>query len=285
MPMNQLSLDLSTDSKPTKRKRASLTTCRCGHDVGFHRKQTGKCLRHEEFQDGSWHSQCSCKRFRARGRVEMGELELPDWLTPSPNAVILTRPDTVRPKAMGWALREGECVTIYLSQLRTKTPNFLRWMHHANLSPARQRQMDAAIAAANKSQVTRTQTAIEESDKPVGLPASVEILRVTSGLPLDDDNLAGTLKYIRDGIADGLRINDSLFSMRGVPGKIPLIYSQRPPGKRGIRGVQIILNWKADEDGHEEKVEANEAGTSAGNGAEHGPQGRHKRGRRVPRRK
>lgn len=68
-----------------------------------------------------------------------------------------------------------------------------------------------------------------ERDKP-GLPVAVSLVRLSAGT-LDDDNLQGAFKAIRDGVADAY----------GVPDNDPRIqwrYSQEKCG-RGEFGVRI----------------------------------------------
>lgn len=67
---------------------------------------------------------------------------------------------------------------------------------------------------------------------PAALPCTVRLVRLSAGT-LDDDNLRGALKAIRDGVADRL----------GVPDNDPRVrweYGQERV-KRGTYGVRIEL--------------------------------------------
>lgn len=68
------------------------------------------------------------------------------------------------------------------------------------------------------------------TDKP--LPAVVTLVRMSAGV-LDDDNLQGALKSVRDGVADayGIPDNDSRITWR---------YSQERCG-RGVFGVRVTI--------------------------------------------
>jgi len=64
----------------------------------------------------------------------------------------------------------------------------------------------------------------------VGLPAVVTLVRQSSGT-LDDDNLRGALKGIRDGVADAFGVPDN------DPGLCWEYGQERAP--RGVYGVRI----------------------------------------------
>jgi hypothetical protein len=66
--------------------------------------------------------------------------------------------------------------------------------------------------------------------KPYPLPCLVVITRIGPA-SLDDDNLAGACKSIRDGIADRLGVNDRSPAVKWQ-------YAQRKHGK-GVYGVEI----------------------------------------------
>lgn len=67
-------------------------------------------------------------------------------------------------------------------------------------------------------------------------PLEVRMTRVSAG-ELDDDNLSGALKEVRDGVADGLGIKDN-------DPRVTWARSQRR-GKRGEFAVEVELRWPA----------------------------------------
>lgn len=225
--------------------KPSLLWCACGHHAEQHADLRRECEYGRETKFGG----CTCKKFVPRGRPPVPQAPS---LAPPLGATILMRPDTVRPKAMGWAFGhslvepvddhpEVECgyrLTVYLDHLRTKSPNSLRRFWAGNVTQQVMRQQQAMIAQQNRSIVTRTQCAIEEN-MPTARPWRVRSIRVTriSTGKLDGDGLQGALKYVRDGIADALRCDDREFD-NGL-----ITYDQRPPGKRGVFGVMIVCEW------------------------------------------
>lgn len=70
--------------------------------------------------------------------------------------------------------------------------------------------------------------------RAMGLPVVVELTRLSSGT-LDDDNLRGALKAVRDGVADALGLRDDSDEKR-----VSFDYRQRLV-KRGTYGVEISV--------------------------------------------
>jgi hypothetical protein len=229
---------------PKKKASPAATLCKCGHDIAEHAGGKAPCAYGAHFG-----SPCPCKRFVARGRKPKPTAR--NFAQPL-GARELTRPDLKREgKRMGWAsVTTGHVagirtalLTIYLEDLRTKSPNETRYIYHANIPKTKRDQLLGALHAANKKAVECAQAAVEEN-LPGGvdaLPVRVSITRVVGGCGLDDDNLRGALKYIRDGIADALGIDDKRFN---IEGGIPLEYSQATPGTRGACGVKIDIHWE-----------------------------------------
>lgn len=152
--------------------------------------------------------------------------------------LVLYRPDTVRPKAMGYAVRSDATLLIVLEQLKTQRPNeSFRGMSQGAMM---------GIRSKNKATGERTRAAIEQSGVVTrGRPCRVELTRVTTG-KMDDDGLVGAMKFVRDGVAKALGFDDREMSIGGmVAGKIPVFYGQRAPGKRGVYAVEILLQWGA----------------------------------------
>jgi hypothetical protein len=58
-----------------------------------------------------------------------------------------------------------------------------------------------------KQQRSTVQVVLRATATPPALPCSVTLTRIAPRA-LDDDNLAGALKHVRDGVADWLGIND-----------------------------------------------------------------------------
>lgn len=86
--------------------------------------------------------------------------------------------------------------------------------------------------AAKASRVKRQRQVARVMTKASALPATVTLTRYSAGT-LDDDNLRGALKAVRDGIADAF----------GVPDNDPRIrfaYAQAK-AKRGEFGVQVRI--------------------------------------------
>lgn len=210
-----------------KRRNPREGMCKCGHEELAHdlpkrhrtRKQCGRC---------------GCPRFRSRMRKKV-PLVVPE------GAEVLMRPDTVSDThPMGWRLitvgeHEHSTVTAYLHQLRTRTPNeYNRRQQNERFRAQKAKEQERAVASA--------QTAMDLGHDVA--PDRVKIVRVSCRPIRDDDNLVSALKWVRDGIADAFEIDDSCFSIGGAnPEKIPLFYEQRPSGKGGVYGVEIVCDW------------------------------------------
>lgn len=214
---------------PPKRRNPREGMCKCGHEELVHelpprhrtRKQCGRC---------------GCPRFRSRMRKKV-PIVVPD------GAEVLMRPDTVSDShPMGWRTWSPGRITVYLHQLRTRTPN--EYNRHNGID---RDSFDASKAQERQKHVTWAQAALDGVANLDGL-ARVKIVRVSSQKIRDDDNLVGAMKWIRDGIADAFGIDDSRFSSllgSDTAGKIPLHYEQRLSGKPGVFGVFIELAWGA----------------------------------------
>ncbi len=217
---------------PTSRKAAKADACRCGHFSADHARGRGIC---EVCGVG-------CHRFRPRVRVE-----LPPGLAAPAGALELVRPDTKRTKAMGWALVGAHEVRIFLNGLKTISLNTERnmLMSAARGGQSRVMKIGIAISTMHKKQRECALAAIEQANvlrREHHVPDEIEVTRLVSGPGLDGhDNLRGALKRVIDGLAEGLLLNDAVFSS----GRPALTYSQRSPGRRGVVGVEIRLTWRA----------------------------------------
>jgi len=234
--------------KPKKRKaNPREEMCRCGCELRGHagKKHGGAC------------SRCGqCKRGRPMKRRPV---EIPAHLCPPNGAIILER-ETEKQKLVrtfGWALLEphicnGRCaydasycaptkLTIYLSQLRTKSPNDFQ-------APQRNtRWRNMAIDADYKETCSgRAMMAIADAGvASFGRPSSIKLTRISTGKIDRHDNVRGALKYVVDGIAEALGFNDAeLADSPSRAGTIPITYERESPHRRGVRGVRIELTWK-----------------------------------------
>lgn len=225
---------------PAPKANALREICACGHEV-LHHDEKGRCT----YGKGSYHGGCSCKRRKPRGRlvvVQPPELEAPV------GSIVLMRPDTKRPKKMGWAIVGKTNAIVYLEQLKTKSPNVGGGGFTKRFFAMRAAEIASRRARAREG-VERTTVELIHINAKGSLALrkinKIVITRVSSGT-LDDDNLGGALKAIRDGVADALEINDRDFSLEGrEEKKIPLHYRQTKPGKRKVCGVRIELFWDA----------------------------------------
>ncbi len=66
----------------------------------------------------------------------------------------------------------------------------------------------AKKAARVKAQRNRARAEALAAAQAVGLPVVVTLTRIAPSSGLDDDNLRGALKAVRDGIADALQVDD-----------------------------------------------------------------------------
>ncbi len=229
----QLGLDLPAP-RPKRKVSAAEITCKCGREQADHanRRHTGAC------------AITGCKRFRPRKRPPV---EIPAHLGPPNGAIMLERDDTKRAKAMGWALVDADRAKLYLSQLKTQSPNkgfFGKGMSHAMLA-----KMGAMQTAYRNACRERTISAIAQLGVDVvarGRPSLIVVTRVSSGKLDRHDNLRGALKFIVDGIAEALGFNDAeLEDSASRAGSIAIKYSQEKPGAPRVRGVRIELSWGA----------------------------------------
>ena len=137
---------------------------------------------------------------------------------------------------MGWTLVGKNNAIVYLEQLKTKSPNEGKGGNTPKFFAMR----SAYIAGCRG----RARAGVAQAIAKHALYDLVEkiiITRVSSGT-LDDDNLGGALKPIRDGIADALAVNDADFSLEGRDeAKLALHYRQAKPGRRKCCGVRIEL--------------------------------------------
>lgn len=222
-------LELVRETKP--KKKATEEVCRCGHDDREHSLKGRGCFR----------CGAECKRFRPKSRAIPTP---PPGLARPRDGIVLMRPDTKRPKAMGWAVVTEQRVTVYLDHLKTKSPNVTRRIFGGHFSKSMQMRIMASIANENKAQCERAMSAVEQClphlEDVLGVkPSSIKVIRISRGR-LDDDNLVGALKYIRDGIAEALLVDDKTFTL----GK-DFFCEQRTPGKAGVYGVLIEIVWGA----------------------------------------
>ena len=171
----------------------------------------------------------------------------PSIVDPPEGAVTLWRPDTKRPKAMGWGFHGTLRAIVYLAQLKTKSTNaMLSSFFAAGRVPGRAQSLAISMRAANASQHARARSALEQlgvmKRAASERPKRVVLTRVRSGGGLDGDGLQGSLKHVRDGVAAALLIDDRLFDRGGIE----LVYQQASPGRRGAWGVKIEVEWKLD---------------------------------------
>src|SRR5258707_2059409 len=226
-------LELALPKKKTKKPKPVI--CKCGHD-----KHKGPCA-------------CGCKRFKARGRVPV---DIPEALRPPSDAIVLMSPDTKTGIDMGWAALDDGDLVVYISQLRTKRPNeFMRAMGvKDDDDPYRAKMMRRAsmgIRMGNvrcrersKSGVIQGIKRLLGSDMWKKRPTRLTVTRASSGNIGDDDGLIGALKFVRDGTAKALNIDDAEFSIQGKrPELVPVFYEQMHSGKPKVCGVFIEISW------------------------------------------
>lgn len=261
-------LALIADAKPKRVEPPG--PCTCLHQAHDHQDGVGRCMWTPAKAAGELHEAvsfrgvsrtrsewrkilgldlgaCKCVRFdepAKRGKRFAPNFERPD------GCVVLKRPDTVRFKEMGWAIFSPTMLVCYLEQFRPKTPNAIKsimgslWRH----PPAKAQGIVAGINNEQKSAVIRAAAAIEccyiaANVLDRGRPVRIVLTRVSTG-SLDDDGLIGSMKYIRDGVAEALLVDDAEFSIGGEdPSKIMISYRKANPGKRGAYGTQIELFW------------------------------------------
>lgn len=144
---------------------------------------------------------------------------------------------------MGWVLVTASTLTAYLDGLETKSPNVYKQIaQNHRLPPDRKRQIMAGLANEEKAQRERALAALETVHREIldrGLPSRIVLTRISTG-KLDADNAQGALKHVRDGVAEGLLVDDRAFDGE----RCRLVYEQAPPGKRGVKGVKIEIDWR-----------------------------------------
>jgi hypothetical protein len=179
--------------------------------------------------------------------------------TPPQGAVEWFRgpPELVRRKAGGWflgtsrrgLLQEDRTLLVYMALSKSSKIESLNVHAGPSTSKATMARLYAAAANRRKSHAYRIVAALEQAHKHLGAvlgsrPSKTTIIRVSSGR-LDDDNLIGACKGVRDGIAEALDMDDELFSVAGTePGKLPIFYTQAKPGERGVFACQVELKWE-----------------------------------------
>lgn len=191
---------------------------------------------------------CKCKRFQERAR--RGKVQALNFIAP-PSAIVLKRPDLKRYKAMGWAIHTPTTVRCYLEQFRPKTVNQERailgslWRHEKKKQQGIVAGLENGHAAATHRAAAAIECCYVAADVlERGRPSRIVLVRVSTG-KCDDDGLIGALKYIRDGVAEALLIDDREFTINGKePDGIPTFYEKRNPGKRGAFGTMIEIYWK-----------------------------------------
>lgn len=237
---------------PTRKKRKGKPeVCKCGDLRSEHKDGKGKCL--------------ACAHRLALAAVEMGPLAktvvkvcrcfksrkrepkpVPEDLRAPAEAITLWRPTkdqselagTVHPKQMGWACFDAEdrVLTIYIANLRVKTPNEDGFGASWRIKRAIEgRERDLAKHAAERGCIDGVGmfTAKEAA------PRSITLTRV-SPKSMDSDNIASSFKHVIDGIKLAIGVDDSQFSLGGMdPRKVPLTCAQTLSGARGVFGVFI----------------------------------------------
>ncbi len=184
-----------------------------------------------------------CAKFRPR--VKPAHVDPPSVAAP-PGALTLMRPDTVHPKAMGWASSHGpSLLEVYLSQLKTASPNQRNRFFGSKMSRGQLFAMTRGLDAKLRD---RVHSAVKQGLELHYRDMSARLLRlsyitigrVCSGAGLDDDNLVAAMKFIVDGIARTFEVDDRTF---GEGKAVDVIYRAEKPGKRGTRGVRIELEF------------------------------------------
>lgn len=214
--------------------------CRCGHD-----EHIGPCM----YGRGTRFGGCTCTRFTPLGFVPV---DLPRWLQKPTGAVDVIRQDLKRRKGkafeqrkvMGWVLVGPHTLLAYLSQLETFSPNVTKQIANSfrfgRITEAKHRQLMAMVGTGEKAQRERAMNVMETAHvQDRGVPKKAIVTRISVGKLDSHDNVRGALKFIVDGIAEGLLLEND----RGL-GDVTT-YEQTAPGKRGIYGVRIEMSWGA----------------------------------------
>lgn len=86
----------------------------------------------------------------------------------------------------------------------------------------------AKRAARAKAQRLKARTLVAPRAAAVGLPVAVTLTRIAPSSGLDDDNLRGALKAVRDGVADAFGLDDR-------DGRVTWRYGQQRGAEYGVR--------------------------------------------------
>ncbi len=267
----QLSLGEVVTSPPKKKgKRAPKPdVCKCGHFPDDHTSGTGRCssckyvvdtLRAEMGPLAKGQAKL-CTRFRSKRRVP--PVQPLDLLGPA-GSFPIWRPDTVHPKAMGWAVIEEIALAegfepvwrFYLAQLKTERPN--TFMRFGN-DPKKARRAAMGMKKRFTDQAEWAAAALEQLSKKEGvepgdldMPREVTLTRVSFGARADSDAVVGALKWIRDAVAEALGFDDDRFVVRHDSDareppldRVWLRYEQSDSFKAGVFGVRASVAWRA----------------------------------------
>jgi hypothetical protein len=271
----QLALGLPA---PRPAKKPKPERCKCGHFKDEHKDGAGRCAPCKDVVDTLRAEMGAlakgqaklCARFRSKARKPPPTpLEL---LGPA-GSFPIWRPDTVHPKPMGWAAIEevpiayaGEDIacpfvkhearwTFYLAQVKAERPNtFMRFGNDPKLAQRIQAGMKKRFTdQAERASAAIEQIAAKEGIEPgeLELPREVTLTRVSFG-KCDSDALSGSLKWIRDAVAETLGFDDFAFVVRHdsdarepPDGRVWLRYEQGHSYKAGVFGVRIEVAWRA----------------------------------------
>jgi hypothetical protein len=214
---------------PRAKRKATEFTCKCGcvQDEHANARHSGKCARCGD-----------CRRFRPKKKPPV---VVPAHLGPPNGAIILERDDTKCARTMGWASVSDSSVRIYLSQLKTKTPNKPFFGGKAPTA-AEWRQMYAWQGAYKDACRERTISAIAQCGVDVaarGRPSLLVLTRISQGRCDKLENLRMAMKYVVDGVAAALGFNDA-----EIEETVPARCEQEKPGAAGVYGVRIDITWE-----------------------------------------
>lgn len=145
---------------------------------------------------------------------------------------------TVSSASASTALGDAEVSTGLAFQVQIKTISDRNAREHWRTTYGRKKKQKEAIDQAwSDLQLDHNPVLIN-----MGLPARVRFTRLAPGL-LDDDNLTGALKYVRDQIARHLEVDD------GPKGPVIWEYSQEKIRRSGPTGYYVLieLRWPRKE--------------------------------------
>jgi hypothetical protein len=248
------------------KKAAGIGACSCGHEAALHQDGGGRCMFEPPAAPGElqkpvtyngktktraeWRRElglnvdaCPCKRFHERTRRSA---QSPPLFQRPANGTTWMRgpPELKRQKAGGWFQKTADTLLILIANTKLESLNVTNRFAGARLSPEMMRMMIAGDANKRKGRTLRTIAAIEQAHVVErGEPSLTTITRIASR-SLDDDNLIGACKAIRDGIAEALLFDDARFSVAHDEGKLALDYKQARAGARKTYAVLIELKWK-----------------------------------------